>query len=215
MSTFNRSISFVSVSTFLAAANFASAHIGVVEETGAFRLGGASSTSYVSAIGAGWNPVLDGYNFGSVDALAGQSLLLENWYFENYAYNGGNTPAGALSNDNWLDGSNTAVLAVKVMSGGSVISDNSYTLFQSGVSGNNRFWQLSAPAQNTNLAAGLANGSYSVSFSTTFTFNVWSGFVSQGSSTTATSVGTFSVVPAPGAIALIGAAGLLGSRRRR
>ncbi|NBX37019.1 MAG: hypothetical protein EBR10_07325 [Planctomycetes bacterium] len=213
MSTLNRSMTLVSVSTFLAAGNFAAAGVGVVEATGAFLVGGSSSPSYVSAVGAPYNPVLDQFIFNDVQPFV--PLILGNWYFENYAYNGGNIPAGALSNDNWLDGSNTASLAVTVMSGGNVISSNSYELFQTGVSGNNRFWQLSAPAQNTNLSAGLSNGSYSISFRTTFTFNVWSGFVSTGSSTTATSVATFSVVPAPGAIALIGAAGLLGSRRRR
>ncbi len=212
MSTLNRSMTFVSVSTLLAAGNFAAADIGVVEATGAFRFGESSSTSYVSAVGAPYNPVLDQFIFNDVQPFA--PLILGNWYFENYAYNGGNIPAGALSNDNWLDGSNTASLAVTVMSGGNVISSNSYELFQTGVSGNNRFWQLSAPAQNTNLSAGLSNGSYSISFSTTFTFNVWSGFVSTGSSTTATSVATFSVVPAPGAIALIGLAGLSARRRR-
>ncbi|MFM7480700.1 MAG: hypothetical protein ACKO4V_06170, partial [Planctomycetota bacterium] len=56
------------------AASFASADIGVVEATGAFQLAGASSTSYVSAIGVASNPRLDGYDFGSVNALTGQSL---------------------------------------------------------------------------------------------------------------------------------------------
>ena len=192
-----------------------SADIGVVEATGAFQLAGASSTSYVSAIGASANPRLDGFSFGSVDALAGQSLLLQNWYFENYAYNGGSTPAGAATNDNWLDGANVAALVVTIKSGSTVVSSNTYSLYQTGNSGNNRFWQLAVASQNTNLAAGLANGSYSVEFTSTFNANQWTGFVSQFNATTATSTGSFTVVPAPGAIALLGVAGLVGARRRR
>ena len=191
------------------------ADVGVVEATGAFQLAGASSTSYVSAIGAGSNPRIEGYNFGSVNALTGQSLLLQNWYFENYAYNGGSTPAGAATNNNWLDGANVAALVVTIKSGSTVVSSNTYSLYQTGNSGNNRFWQLAVASQNTNLAAGLANGSYSVEFTSTFNANQWTGSLSQFNSTTATSTGSFTVVPAPGALALLGVAGLVGARRRR
>jgi MYXO-CTERM domain-containing protein len=191
------------------------ADVGVVEATGAFQLAGASSTSYVSAIGAAWNPRIEGYNFGSVNALTGQSLLLQNWYFENYAYNGGSTPAGAATNNNWLDGANVAALVVTIKSGSTVMSSNTYSLYQTGDSGNNRFWQLAVASQNTNLAAGLANGSYSVEFTTTFNANQWTGFVSQFNATTATSTGSFTVVPAPGALTLLGVAGIVGARRRR
>ncbi len=70
------------------------------------------------------------------------------------------------------------------------------------------------PARNTNLAGGLSNGSYSVTFTTTYNFNQFNGGTSQMNGTT-TSTGTFSVVPAPGAIALLGAAGIVGARKRR
>jgi len=199
----------------LGAASFASADIGVVEATGAFQLAGASSTSYVSAIGAAGNPRLDGYDFGSVNALTGQSLLLQNWYFENYAYDGGGTPSGALTSNNWLDGNNVAALVVTIKSGASVVSSTNYSLAQTGNSGNNRFWQLAVASQNANLAAGLANGSYSVEFTSTFNANQWTGSFSQFNATTATSTGMFTVIPAPGAIALLGVAGLVGVRRRR
>ena len=208
----------IAVAAFVCAAigsGTALADVGVVEATGAFQLAGASSTSYVSAIGAGSNPRIEGYDFGSVNALTGQSLLLQNWYFENYAYNGGSTPAGAATNDNWLDGANVAALVVTIKSGSTVVSSNTYSLYQTGNSGNNRFWQLAVASQDTNLAAGLANGSYSVEFTSTFNANQWTGFVSQFNSTTATSTGSFTVVPAPGAIALVGVAGLVGARRRR
>jgi MYXO-CTERM domain-containing protein len=206
-------VAVVAASASLASASLAD--IGVVEATGAFQLAGASSTSYVSAIGAGWNPRIEGYDFGSVNALTGQSLLLQNWYFENYAYNGGSTPAGAATNNNWLDGANVAALVVTIKSGSTVVSSNTYSLYQTGDSGNNRFWQLAVASQNTNLAAGLANGSYSVEFTSTFNVNQWTGSVSQFNATTATSTGSFTVVPAPGALALLGVAGLVGVRRRR
>ena len=193
-----------------------SADIGVVEATGRYQLIGASITSYVSAIGASQNPRLNGYDFGSVNTLSGQSLVLQNWFFENYAYNGGNVPSGGSYNNNWLDGANTASLLVTVMSGSTVVSSNSYSLAQYQVSGNNRLWQLVAGSQNTNLSGGLANGSYSVSFATQFTYNQWTGSsVLVGSTSTATSTASFTVIPAPGAIALLGVAGLVGARRRR
>jgi MYXO-CTERM domain-containing protein len=209
-------ISFFAVVAASASLTSASlADVGVVEATGAFQLAGASSTSYVSAIGASANPRLDGFSFGSVNALTGQTLLLQNWYFENYAYNGGSTPAGAATNNNWLDGANVAALVVTIKSGSTVMSSNTYSLYQTGNSGNNRFWQLAVASQNTNLAAGLANGSYSVEFTSTFNANQWTGSVSQFNATTATSTGSFTVVPAPGALTLLGVAGLVGARRRR
>jgi len=203
-----------SVALSIAVTSFAAADVGVVEATGGFQMPNAAYP-YVSGIGASQNPRLHGFDFGPIDVPNAQSLLLANWYFENYAYNGGSTPPGAASNDNWLDGFSTASLTVTLRAGSAMISNNTYALVQTGVNGNNRFWQLTESARNTNLAGGLGIGSYSVEFSNTFSFNVWTGFVSQGSSTTEVSTATFNVVPAPGAIALFGVAGLVGMRRRR
>jgi len=197
----------------LAASSLAVADIGVVEATGAFLQAGAASTSYISAIGSSQNPRLDSFAFADVNRDLGQSLILQNWFFENYAYNGGGTPAGAASNNNWLDGNNVASLLVTVKSGSTTLSSNSYSLTQTGNSGNNRFWQLQPGSKN--LSAGLANGAYSVEFSVGFNFNVWNGSFSQGTSQTAVSTATFNVIPAPGAIALLGVAGIVGARRRR
>jgi hypothetical protein len=191
------------------------AEVGVVEATGAFQLPGTSSTSYISAIGAGQNPRLDGYALGSVNALTGQALLLQNWYFENYAYNGGFKPGVAATNNNWLDGTSTASLVVRIKLGMSVISINSYSLTQTGDSGNNRFWQLAPAAQGTNLTSGLANGEYSVSFYTAYNFNQWTGSVSQVSDDSAQVTAHFTIIPAPSAAALIGLAGFITSRRRK
>ncbi len=201
----------LSLTTFVASA--ALADVGVVEATGAFQLAGASSTSYVSAIGAGQNPRLNGYDFGSVNTLTGQSLLLQNWYFENYAYNGGSTPTGAATNNNWLDGSNVAALLMSIYSGANLVSNQKLQLVQTGSSGNNRFWQLTGAAQGTNLAAGLANGTYTVQFSNVFDANQWTGSVSQFNTYTSAAVASFTVIPAPGAVALVGLAGLIARRR--
>ena len=207
-------VALVAASASLTSASFAD--VGVVEATGAFQLAGASSTSYVSAIGSSQNPRLNGYDFGSVNALTGQSLFLQNWYFENYAYNGGSTPSGALTNDNWLDNNNVAALVVTIKSGSTVMSSNTYSLFHTGTIDNNRFWRLDPVGSSyKNLAAGLANGSYSVEFTSTFNANQWTGSVSQFNATTATSTGSFTVIPAPGALALLGVAGIVGARRRR
>ena len=193
----------------------ASADIGVVEATGAFVFPGSGSPSYISAIGASSNPRVNGYDFGSINVLTGQSLVLQNWFFENYAYNGGSTPAGAATNNNWLDGANIAALVVTVKSGSTVVSSNTYALSQTGNSGNNRFWQLVAGSQGANLVAGLSNGSYTVEFSNTYNVNQWTGSVSQFNATTAASTASFTVIPAPGALALLGVAGLVGAKRRR
>ena len=201
----------LSLTTVLASA--ALADVGVVEATGAFQLAGATSNSYASAIGAGQNPRLNGFDFGSVNTLTGQTLKLQNWYFENYAYNGGSTPAGAATNNNWLDGSNVAALLVSISSNGNVISNQKLQLVQTGSSGNNRFWQLTGAAQGTNLAAGLANGTYTVQFSNVYDANQWTGSVSQFNTYTATSTASFTVIPAPGAVALVGLAGIIARRR--
>jgi MYXO-CTERM domain-containing protein len=210
----NTKIQAVALAAFSVVAS-ASADIGVVEATGAFTFPGSGSPSYISATGAGQNPRLNGYDFGSINVLTGQSLLLGNWYFENYAYNGGSTPAGAATNNNWLDGANVAALVVTVKSGSTVVSSNTYSLYQTGNSGSNRFWQLAVASQGANLVSGLSNGSYTVEFTNTFNFNQWTGFVSQVNATTGTSTASFTVTPAPGALALLGVTGIVGARRRR
>jgi hypothetical protein len=207
----------------LLASSLAEAEVGVVESTGEYLTGNYTPVIipfYVSAVGAPQNARLDGYAFGDVNRDLGHSLVLRNWYFENYAWNGGDTPPGAASNNNWLDGNNVASLHVTVkehplLSGGATIWSNTLSLVQTSVSGNNRFWQLQSLSQNQSLSAGLANGAYTVDFRVSFNFNVWNGSFSQGTSQTAVSTATFNVTPAPGAMALLGAVGFFGGRRRR
>lgn len=172
---------------------------GVVESTGAFQIN--SSTSYLSSIGALSNTRLNGYNFGTFNPSQGDSLVLSNWYFENYAYNGG------LGN-NWLDGANTATLNLSINS-----VSNNQSLTQTSVSGNNRFWNNSP--DTVNLLSGLSNGVYTLVTSVTYTFNEWTGSTNVlTSSNNGVATSTFTVVPEPTS-ALLGAFSTLFLLRRR
>ena len=185
----------------------ANAGWGVVEATGAFQLPGDFYATYVSEVGASSNPRIQGYNFGSVNTLTGQTLLLQNFYFENYAYDGG-------GGNNWLDGSSTARLHVSIVGEGYVSSKN-FALKQTSTNGNNRNWDM-ATGTNTNFAAGLASGTYSIGFDVSYSYNIWTGSQSVGYAYTGESTGTFTIlpVPGPGAFALLGLAGFIGTRRR-
>ena len=195
----------------------ANAGYGVVEETGAFQLPGGSTTKYLSASGAGYastsNPGIQGYNFGSVNTLTGQTLLLQNFYFENYAYNDG------PSRNNWLDGNSTATLNVLIEQGSTQISSTNYALQQTSTSGNNRKWDM-ATGTNTNLAAGLASAAsnpFKISFNVTYTYyKFYNGSTSVETASTWVKLANVYIlpVPGPGAFALLGLAGLIGSRRR-
>jgi len=187
----------------------ANAGYGVVEATGAFQLPGASTTTYVSEVGVANNPRIEGYDFGQV--LIGQTLTLQNFYFENYAYNG-----APSSGNNWLNENSTATLNVLIFQGTTQISNTDYALKQTAINGNNRTWDMATGA-NTNLAAGLANGAYTASFNVVYTYFQWNGVNGQSTETssTGTSTGNFSVlIPTPGAFALLGMAGLVSRRRR-
>lgn len=190
--------------------------VGVVESTGALFVDGAS-TSYLSTVGALGNPRWSGFNLGTFDVTAGDTLALTNFYFENYAYNGGSVPPGGQYNDNWLNESSTATF--KLFRDSSLLYEKA--MRQSAVSGNNRFWDLEAAGVNVNVLDGLTTpGSHSLSWTIDWTYNQWSGSAVVVGSTQSTSggVATFAVVPEPSVIALLavaGGAGALAFRRRR
>jgi hypothetical protein len=178
--------------------------IGVVESTGEFQIKGV--TTYISPIpkGASANPALDGYNLGTFNPGVGDTLVLSNWYFENYAYD-----AGSGSN-NWLSGESTATLNLSI---NSVI--NNQTLTQVGVFGNNRTWNNNP--DSVNLLAGLSNGVYTFATSVSYTYNDWNGSSASvfTSNNNGPATATFTVVPEPASstLGLVGAVLLL--RRRR
>ena len=89
------------------ALNFtALADIGIVETTA--NINNGTAAVYASAVGGGSNPRWAGLNLGTFDLNAGATLALNNFYFENYAYDGGNVPAGGPYNNNWLATESTA-----------------------------------------------------------------------------------------------------------
>lgn len=190
-------------------ASVAHAAHGVNESTGIFQVGVAPGTTSVSAIGAPSNPRVDGYDFGSIDAGAGQSLVIANWQFENFASN-----SGFQTND-FLDLQSIAALVVTIKSGSSTVATGTYSLVQQAVNGDSRSWSLVSSAQGTNLTGGLANGSYTVEFRNTYTYTRFAGLTgSLQSASTAVSTASFSIVPAPGAAALLAMAGVVSARRR-
>jgi len=189
----------------------ASADYGVVEATGAFQLPGTSTTTYVSEVGVLTNPRIQGFDFGQV--LTGQTLLLQNFYFENYAYNNAGNGNGT---NNFLNAQSTAILNVLIFQGTTLLSNTDYALKQTTINGNNRKWDM-ATGTNTNLAGGLANGDYKATFDVFYTYWEYdsNNNVSSNNASTGASTGNFSVlVPAPGAFALLGIAGLVSRRRR-
>ena len=189
----------------------ASADFGVVEATGAFQLPGSFTTTYVSEVGVPSNARIQGFDFGLV--LTGETLSLQNFYFENYAYN--NAGNGPGTTNDFLNGSSTASLNVIISQGSFLISNTNYALKQTAINVNNRKWDM-ATGTNTNLAAGLANGAYTATFNVIYTYwQVVGATASTQTASTGPSTGTFSVlVPAPGAFALLGIAGLVSRRRR-
>ena len=191
----------------------ARAEVGVVETTGAFLVNGGS-TSYLSTIGTG-NPRWAGYNFGTFDVSAGQTLTLTNFYFENYAYNGGAIPPGGSFNNNWL--SNDSAATFRLFR--DAIEIYQAPMRQSNVSGNNRNWDLAATGVSVDVLDGLAPGSHTLSYVIDWNYNQWTGSAAIPGNTQSTSggVATVAVVPEPSSLSMlaIASAATLGLAIRR
>jgi len=192
------------------------ADVGIVETTAAVNNG--TSTLYVSTTGGGDNSRWSGYNFGTFDLslTPGPTLNLTNFYFENYAYNGGSVPPGGSFNNNWLDGTSTATF--KLFRDSTLL--NTTSMRQSNVNGNNRNWDLAASGVSINILDGLSgNGTYNLSWTIDWTYNQWSGSAVVVGTTQSTSGGnaTFSTIPEPSSSLLmgLGLAGLAVLRRAR
>ena len=197
------------------ALNFtALADIGIVETTA--NINNGATNVYVSTVGGGSNPRWAGLNLGTFDLNAGATLALNNFYFENYAYNGGNVPAGGQYNNNWLATESTATF--KLYRDSTLL--NTTAMRNSAVNGNNRNWDLAASGVSINLLDGLSgNGTYNLSWTIDWTYNQWSGSEVVVGTTQSTSGGnaTFSTIPEPSSSLLmgLGLAGLAVLRRTR
>ncbi len=180
--------------------------IGIAESTGQFTVN--ASTVYLSPVPGGTgNSNLDSHDFGTFNPTAGDSLLLANWYLNNYAYDSGGT--GTFDN-NWINNGNSATLVLSVDG-----VFNNQTLVYLSQDSNNHLWDNAANA--VNLLSGLSNGVHTLDVSITYTFNQWDGSqaIVNTASDTSAATATFTVVPEPASAAL----GLLSSalllRRRR
>jgi len=200
----------------VAAASHLLADVGVVETTGALFVNGAATT-YLSTVGGGGNPRWAGYDLGTFDVSAGQSLTLTNFYFQNYAYNGGSVPPGGSFNDNWLDNSSTATFRLFRDS----VQIYQTFMRQSSVLGNNRTWDLAEFGVSVNALDGLTSGSHTLSYTIDWNYNQWTGSAQITGTTQSTSEGNvaFAVVPEPSSLVALAAGGLTAVgfwiRRRR
>ena len=190
------------------------ADIGIVETTA--NINNGATNVYASTMGAASNPRWAGLNLGTYDLNAGATLALNNFYLENYAYNGGNVPAGGQYNNNWLATESTATF--KLYRDSTLL--NTTAMRNSAVNGNNRNWDLAASGVSINLLDGLSgNGTYNLSWTIDWTYNQWSGSAVVVGSTQSTSGGnaTFSTIPEPSSSLLmgLGLAGLAVLRRFR
>ena len=191
---------------------------GVVESTSLLSIKGGAG-SYFSTVGGGTNPKWAGANLGLLNlATSSDTLTLNNFFFTNYAFNGGDQPEGATTNNNWLDGSSSAVF--KIYRDSSLLSVVNMT--QSRVSGNDRFWDLGPTPTAINLLAGLqGSGSpitRSLNWTVDWTFNQFNGSTSVVT-TQSTSGGNmiFQTIPEPssGSLLLAGIGSLIVIRRFR
>ena len=196
------------------------AEVGVVEATGAFSVNGGANV-FISSVGGGANPRWSGYNFGNFDLTIPNTLTLQNFYFENYAFNGGTVPPGGSFNDNWLNEASTATLTIYR----NAVAIYSTPLRNSNTSGNNKNWDISATGVSINLMDGVTGtGPQNFGFIVDWTYNQWTGSeVLVGGIATSPggdAISNVTAVPEPSTYALlaIGAAGLgahLIRRRRR
>jgi hypothetical protein len=182
--------------------------------------------------GTFYNPRLsvDGFGATSFDLGAGNSLLLDRVFLKTNHWNGGTTPDGGGSNDNWIPTSHQVGLNYSITPTGGADSWQ-YIQAANTVSGNVQEWNISS--LNRSLLSGLSAGTYSFKYYFDVTYNSWTGSATvlghtydavgvQAGAGNAPNLAnasstTFTVVPEPstGMLMGLGVAGLLVVRRIR
>lgn len=208
--------------------------VQIVETLMLFKVNGVDA--YRQGDRADWgtfyNPRLSlaGLGATSFDPGAGNSLLLDRVFLKTNHWNGGATPDGGGSNDNWIPTSHQVGLNYSITPTGGADSWQ-YIQAANTVSGNVQEWNISS--LNRNLLSGLSAGTYSFKYYFDVTYNSWTGSATvlghtydavgvqagagNGPNLANTSSTTFTVVPEPstGMLMGLGVAGLLVVRRIR
>jgi hypothetical protein len=182
--------------------------------------------------GTFYNPRLsvDGFGATSFNPGAGNSLLLDRVYLKTNAWDGGATPDGGGTSNNWLNAGNFVGLNYSITSAGG--SDNwQYIRAPNSVDAFVDEWN--APNLNRNLLSGLSAGTYTFKYYFDVEYNSWTGSATvlghtydavgvqagagNGPNLANASSTTFTVVPEPstGMLMGLGVAGLLVVRRIR
>jgi len=217
----------------LGLASTGNAEVQIVETLMVFKVNGVDV--YRQGDRADWgtfyNPRLsvDGFGATSFDTGAGNSLLLDRVFLKTNHWNGGATPDGGGSNDNWIPTSHQVGLNYSITPTGGADSWQ-YIQAVNTVAGNVQEWNISS--LNRSLLSGLSAGTYSFKYYFDVTYNSWTGSTVLGHTYDAVGVQagagngpnlanasstTFTVVPEPstGMLMGLGVAGLLVMRRIR
>jgi len=165
----------------------------------------------------GADPSLIGVDLGSYSPGIGDSLTIDELFYDFTALNGGAAGPGAGNNDNYflrvsdsitfkltIDGSTTAYVLTEDFGPG-------------GDKGNFGFNQTT-PAIDLLAAVGNAPGTYDVSYEVDYTYHYWANGNQQVLGTHApitTAAATFTVVPEPATMTLLALGGLAILKRRR
>jgi hypothetical protein len=215
-------------------ASSGNAAVQILETLMLFKVNGVDTYRQGDRADSGtfYNPRLsvDGFGATSFDLGAGNSLLLDRVFLKTNHWNGGTTPDGGGSNDNWIPTSHQVGLNYSITPTGGADSWQ-YIQAANTVSGNVQEWNISS--LNRSLLSGLSAGTYSFKYYFDVTYNSWTGSATvlghtydavgvqagagNGPNLANASSTTFTVVPEPstGMLMGLGVAGLLVVRRIR
>jgi hypothetical protein len=215
-------------------ASSGNAAVQILETLMLFKVNGVDTYRQGDRADSGtfYNPRLsvDGFGATSFDLGAGNSLLLDRVFLKTNHWNGGTTPDGGGSNDNWIPTSHQVGLNYSITPTGGADSWQ-YIQAANTVAGNVQEWNISS--LNRNLLSGLSAGTYSFKYYFDVTYNSWTGSATvlghtydavgvqagagNGPNLANASSTTFTVVPEPstGMLMGLGVTGLLVMRRIR